>query len=144
MIEKRNAKNNKSRNIDADVHPVYTSQKIKGKTKPKEHKPPTENQQNLVYYFKCGLCDADYVDFMSRHLHQRVKEHKWSTIGNNVKDEMERIQRQYCKQFYNPKVVPEQTRLFDLRDVFYWPPKAEDPCEVICLIISLLNTFYCF
>ena len=47
-----------SRKIDAVVHPVYTSQKIKGQFKPKEHKPPIVNQQN-VYYYKCGLCDAD-------------------------------------------------------------------------------------
>ena len=80
-----------SRKIDADVHPVYTSQKIKGKIKPKERKPPIVNQQNVVYYFKCGLCDAYYmyVGFMSRHLHQRVEEHKRSTIGNHVKDEHE-------------------------------------------------------
>ena len=76
-----------SRKIDADVHPVYTSHKIKGKFKPKEHKPPIVNQQNVVYYFKCGLCDADYVGYTSRHLHQRVEEHKRSTIGNHVKEE---------------------------------------------------------
>ena len=71
-----------SRKIDAVVQPVYTSQKIKGQFKPKEHKPPIVNQQNVVYYYKCGLCDADY-----RHLHQRVEEHKRSTIGNHVKNE---------------------------------------------------------
>ena len=76
-----------SRKIDADVHPVYTIHKIKGKFKPKEHKPAIVNQQNVVYYFKCGLCDADYVGYTSRHLHQRVEEHKRSTIGNHVKEE---------------------------------------------------------
>jgi len=35
-----------SRKIDAVVHPVYTSQKIKGQFKPKEHKPSIVNQQN--------------------------------------------------------------------------------------------------
>ena len=38
-------------------------------------------------YYKCGLCDKDYVGFTSRHLRQRVEEHKRSTIGNHVKDE---------------------------------------------------------
>ena len=57
------------------------------KFKPKEHKPLIVNQQNVVYYFKCGLCDADYVGYTSRHLHQRVEEHKRSTIGNHVKEE---------------------------------------------------------
>ena len=32
-------------------------------------------------------CDADYVGFMSRLLHQRVEEPKQSTISNHVKDE---------------------------------------------------------
>ena len=52
-----------------------------------DYKPPTVSKQNFVYYFKCGLCDADYVGYTSRHLHQRVEEHKRSTIGNHVKDE---------------------------------------------------------
>ena len=42
-----------NRKIDADVYPVYTSIQIKGKIKPKEHKPPIVNQRNVVYYFKC-------------------------------------------------------------------------------------------
>ena len=64
-----------SRKINAVVQPVYVSRKIKGNLKPKEHKPPIVNQQNVVYYYKCGLCDTDYVGFTSRHLHQRVEEH---------------------------------------------------------------------
>ena len=59
-----------SQKIDADVQPVYTSQKIKGPVKPKEHKPSIVNQENIVYYFKCGLCDADYVAFRSQRLDQ--------------------------------------------------------------------------
>jgi len=43
--------------------------------------------KKFVYYYKCGLCDADYVGFTSRHLPQRVEEHKRSTIGNHVKDQ---------------------------------------------------------
>ena len=52
-----------SRKIDVVVQPVYV------------------NQQNVVYYYKCGLCDTDYVGFTSRHLHQRVEGHERSTIG---------------------------------------------------------------
>ena len=70
-----------------DVHPVYTSQKIKGEIKPKENKPLIVNQQNHVYYFKCDLCYADYVGFTSRRLLQRVEIHKRSTMRNQVKDE---------------------------------------------------------
>jgi len=45
------------------------------------------NQQNVVNYYKCGLCDADYVGFISRHPHHRVEEHKRSRIGSHIKDE---------------------------------------------------------
>jgi len=69
------------------VQPVYVSRKIKRHSRPKEQKPPIVNQQNVVYYYKCGLCDTDYVGFTSRHLHQRVEEHKQSTTGYHVKDE---------------------------------------------------------
>ena len=44
----------------------------------------SSDQQNVVYHYKCGLCDTDYVGFTSRHLHQRVEEHKRSTIGYHV------------------------------------------------------------
>ena len=40
-----------SRKIDAVVQPVYVSKKIKGHFKPKEHKPPIVNQQNVVYHY---------------------------------------------------------------------------------------------
>ena len=60
---------------------------MKGEFKPKEHKPPIVNQQKVVYYFKCGLCDADYVGFMSRHLHKRVEGQKRSTMGKYVNNE---------------------------------------------------------
>ena len=83
----RHQRRDLSRKIDFDVQPVYTSQKIKEQFKPKDHKPPIVNQQNVVYYFSCGLCDAGYVGFRSRHLHQHVEEYKRSTIGNHVKYE---------------------------------------------------------
>jgi len=60
------------RKINAVVQPVYVSKNIKRHFKPKEHKPPIVNQQNVVYNNKCGLCDTDYVGFTSRQLHQRV------------------------------------------------------------------------
>ena len=31
----------------------------------KELEPPIVNQQDIIYFFKCDLCDADYVAFMS-------------------------------------------------------------------------------
>ena len=68
-----------SRKIVANVLPVYTSQKFKEELKPKEY-PPIVNQQKVVYYFKCALCDVDYIGFMSQHSHKRVEQHnKWAT-----------------------------------------------------------------
>ena len=76
-----------SRKVNIDVHPVFSSRKIKDELKPKEPKPPIVNQQNVVYFFECDLCDADYVGFTSRHLHQRVEEHKRSVVGNHVREQ---------------------------------------------------------
>ena len=45
------------------------------------------NQQCVLYHFQCNLCDADYVGFTCRHLHQPVGEHKGPTIGNHVIEE---------------------------------------------------------
>ena len=73
--------------INTEVHLAFTSYKIKDELKAREPKPPIVNQQNVVYYFKCDLCDADYVGFTSRHLNQRVEEHKRSVIGNHVREQ---------------------------------------------------------
>jgi len=42
------------------------------------------NQQRVVYSFLCDLCDADYVGYTVRHLHQRIVEHKNSAIGKHL------------------------------------------------------------
>ena len=34
-----------------------------------------------MYHFKCDQCDADYVGFTTRYLHQRIQEHRYSAIG---------------------------------------------------------------
>ena len=76
-----------SRKINTEIRPVYTSRKIKDIIKVKEQKPPIVNQQSAVYYFKCDLCDADYVGYSCRHLHQRIEEHKGSAIGRHIKEQ---------------------------------------------------------
>ena len=42
-----------------------------------------DNQRCLVYKFECDLCDAGYVGYTSRRLHQRIEELKGasSSIG---------------------------------------------------------------
>ena len=34
--------------------------------------------------YKCDLCDTEYVGFISRHLHQRIDEHRFSAIGKHL------------------------------------------------------------
>ena len=38
------------------------------------------------YKFKCDLCDADYVGYTCRHLHQRIDEHKNSVVDKHVRE----------------------------------------------------------
>ena len=60
------------------VSPAFVSQKILKCDKPR-------HQQCLVYKFECDLCDAGYVGYTSRHLHQRIEEDKSaiSSIGQH-------------------------------------------------------------
>ena len=70
------------RKVNEDISQVFTSRKIKDEIKVREDKPPLVNQQCVVYYFKCDLCDSGYVGYTCRHLHQRIEEHKGSAVGN--------------------------------------------------------------
>ena len=72
-----------NKKINADLQPVFTSHKLENVLKIQEQKPPLVNQQLVVYYYKCGSCDADYVGYTARHLHQRKKEHQHSAIGKH-------------------------------------------------------------
>jgi len=53
----------------------------------REPKPPLVNQQCVVYNYQCDLCDAKYVGYTSRHLHQRIDEHRFSAIGKHLKND---------------------------------------------------------
>ena len=75
-----------SRKIKADISPVYTSRKIKDEIKVRDDKPPLLSQQCVVYSFQRGLCDAGYVGYTCRHLHQQTEEHKRSAIGNHFRE----------------------------------------------------------
>ena len=74
-----------SRKVNEDISTVFTSRNIKDEIKVKEDKPPLVIQQCVVYYFKCVLCDAGYVGYTCRHLHQRIEEHKGSAVGNHLR-----------------------------------------------------------
>ena len=77
-----------SQKIHTTVQPVFVSQKIERDLKLQEAKPPIVNQQCLVSKFQCDLCDAGFVGFTSRHLHQRGEERKnsSSSIGKHFRD----------------------------------------------------------
>ena len=70
--------------INIDVKPVFTSRKLSQILSVKENKPPIVNTQCVVYLFQCDLCDANYVGFTARHLHQRISEHRYSAIGRHL------------------------------------------------------------
>jgi len=80
----RKALGDLSRKINVDISLVYASGKIKDEIKVKEDMLSLVNQQCMVYHFKCDLCDAGYVDYTSRHLHQRIDEYKGSAVGNHL------------------------------------------------------------
>ena len=108
-----------SRKINVDISPVYTSRKIKDEIKVREDKPPLVNQQCAVYHFQCGLCDAGYVGYTCRHLHQRIEEHKGSAIGNHLRDQHNMAPNDIARSFKIFKKVSEQTRLSYFWNAFY-------------------------
>ena len=70
--------------IGPTLQPVFVSKNLLGQDlKPKEIKPSIVNNHCVVFDFSCDLCDADYVGYTARHLHQRIAEHKNSAIGRH-------------------------------------------------------------
>ena len=45
------------------------------------------SQQCVVYNSKCDLCDAEYVCYTIRRLHQRIDEHRYSAIIKHLKND---------------------------------------------------------
>ena len=70
-----------SQKIHTTEQAVYVSQKIEQDLKLREAKLSVVKQQCLVYKSQCDLCDAGYVGFTRRHLHQLVQEHRRSTLS---------------------------------------------------------------
>ena len=73
-----------SRKICVTLQSIFVSKKLEQDLKPKEIKPSIVNRQCVVYKFACDLCDADYVGYTARHLHQRIAKHKYSSIGKHL------------------------------------------------------------
>ena len=75
-----------SSKISVQLSPVFTSRKLNDDLKPMEQKPALVNKQKVVYHFQCDQCEAGYVGYTSRHLHQRVDEHGGETaIGKHMR-----------------------------------------------------------
>ena len=55
--------------------------------KMREPKSPSVNQQCVVHNYQCDLCDAEYVGYTSRHLHQRIDDPRFSAIGKHLKND---------------------------------------------------------
>ena len=66
------------------MQPVFVSRKLEQEFRPKEAKTSVVNQQCVVYHFPCDMRDADYVGCATRHLFQRVAEHKYSAISKHL------------------------------------------------------------
>ena len=73
-----------SRKICVTLQPIFVSKTLEQDLKPKEIKSSIVNRQCVVYNFACDLCDADYVGHTTRHLHQRIAEHKFLSIGKHL------------------------------------------------------------
>ena len=74
--------------VHTTIQPVFVSRKIEQELNVNETKPPSVNQQCVVYSFQCDLCDAGYVGYTRGHLHNRVKGHKQqsSAIAKHYKN----------------------------------------------------------
>ena len=66
--------------------PIYTSKKLEQDLKLKEIKPRIVIKHSVVYCFKCDLCDSNYVGYTTRHLFQRIADHRYYAIGRHLRD----------------------------------------------------------
>ena len=75
-----------SSRISVQLSPVFTNRKLNDDLKPLKQKSALVNKQKVVYHFQGDQCEAGYVSYTSRHLHQRVDEHRVkTTIGEHTR-----------------------------------------------------------
>ena len=65
---------NFGKKISHVLQPVFASRKISEDLRVTETKPSQVNEQCVVYEFKCNLCNANYIGYLSHHLHLRIEE----------------------------------------------------------------------
>jgi len=56
-------------------------------------KPPIVNRLCVVYQFQSELCDASYVGYTPRHLHQRVGEYKNMSSSTGRQDKQSTVEK---------------------------------------------------
>ena len=125
-----------SRKINVDISPVYTSRKIKDEIKVRENKPPLVNQQCVVYNFQCTLCDAGYVGYTCRHLHQ----HKGSAIGSHLKEQHD-IAPDDIAQFF--KILKKCQSTFNclIFEMFFYQRTETISKQTVLIILIVFNCF---
>ncbi len=140
-----------SQKITITILPVFVSHNISRDHKLSEVKPPVVNQQSLVYHFKCDLCDAVYVGFTRRHLHQRVHEHKnaSSTIGKHFRAEHSLAPRDLTTNFLILKKCKNEFDCIIYEMFFYSRTETKSQCKIrLCscesFLMILLISFACF
>ena len=101
----------------------------------------------MVYKFECDMCDADYVGYTTRHLHQRINEHKYPAIGSHLeehglsKTDLDEIQfsvLKKCRSKFNCLIFE---MLF--RKTLFAPNSLRDSaCEYLIALSSHIFAFY--
>ena len=116
------------------IRPTFVSHKIKQHLKPCEVKRSIVNQQSLIYQFKCDLCDAGYVGYTQRHLHQLVDEHKnmSSSIGKH-----------FCLKHYVPNDLTRKKckNKFDCLNYEMFINELR-PSLNVCAVTQFLQKFF--
>ena len=70
-------------NANIGVNPSFRPRRL-AKFSLQRRRSPLLSTINAWFTKKCDLCDADYVRYTARHLHQRINEHKYSAIGKHL------------------------------------------------------------
>ena len=70
--------------IAITLQPIFVKKNQEQDFKLKEIRLSIVSQHCIVYRFACDLCDADYVGYSARYLHQRIAEHKYSAMGKHL------------------------------------------------------------
>jgi len=74
--------------------------------------------QCVVYKFQCNLCDADYVGYTTRHLHQRISEHKYSAIGRHIEEH--KLTKSALQTIFYFEEMQIEVWLFIFWNAFHW------------------------